>query len=109
MRTVFVVPMGIAGDLLPHGVHPQRNQQPIEVLLFQRPDKSFDDGDAAVFANRPKAGLYCFTLAPSLKARVPELNSFVADKVFGRGAHFCNTSPYCIGSAGTGQIAFPVK
>lgn len=67
-------------------------QQPVKVFIFQRANKSLNDGDAAMFANRPIAGLYRFSFTPSLETFVPELNAFVADEVFWRCARRCDAA-----------------
>ena len=85
VRPMLVVPVEMTDQFSPHVFSSQWNGDSACALVFERADETFDNSDAAVFANGSKTRLDAFTLAPSLECVAPELRAFVADDVLGLG------------------------
>ena len=60
----FIVPINVAGHFLPKNDAPKRHEDKPSMLALERANEPFDDGDGAILAHSPIAGLDLLPLAP---------------------------------------------
>ena len=81
VRSMLVVPVEMTDQFSSHVFSSQWNDDSACALVFERADETFDNSDAAMFANGSKTRLDALTLAPSLECVASELRALVADDV----------------------------
>ena len=85
MRTMFVVPVNIRKKLVAECITAQRYEHSTSAFLFDRPDETFNDGDAAVLADGAIARrLDALTFHPASERVAIEDAVSVTDDVFWR-------------------------
>ena len=83
MWSEFVIPGEIEPKLKSQVGLSQRDKNTTGAFGFQGADHTLNDGNGAVFADGPEAGLDVPASAPAFEGLAPELTAFVRDDVFG--------------------------
>ena len=85
MRPVRVVPREVETEFMPHVGQPQGHEDGACAFGLHGADEPFEDGDAAVLADRAEAQVDLPAPCPAFEGRAIELAAPVADEVPGLG------------------------